>query len=375
MKLFHLSDLHLGRRLNDYSLIEDQEYILKEILKAADVEHPDGVIIAGDIYDKTTPSEEAVRLFDFFLSELAARELKTFIISGNHDSAERVAFGSRVMNRAGVFVSPVYNGKVEKIPLSGDVYVYLMPFLREYMVRAAFPNREINSITDAVQVVIENISLDKSKTNILAAHQFVTGTADGSDVERASDQTKAVGGVDNIDAKVFKDFDYVALGHIHKPQKAGSDKVRYCGSPMKYSFDEVNQRKAIAVVEIGGKGDIKTREIPLEPLHDMRVFEGKFSDLMAEEICDDYTKIILTETGILDARIKLSQNFSRIAEIEFRTETNPSLNSGKGMKEIGTKTPTDIIKEFFTQQSGSDMTDEQAAICNEILDSVMKEAE
>lgn len=375
MKLFHLSDLHLGRRLNEYSLLEDQEYILKEILKSADDERPDGIIIAGDIYDKTTPSEEAVKLFDDFLSELAARAIKVFIISGNHDSAERVAFGGRIMNRAGVFVSPVYDGKIEAIPLGEDIFVYLMPFLKEYTVRTAFPDREINSITDAARVVIENIRLDRSKTNILAAHQFVTGMADGSDVERAGDQSKAVGGIDNIDVGVFGDFDYVALGHIHKPQRAGSDNVRYCGSPIKYSFEEANRRTAIAVLEIGGKGDIKTHEIPLLPLRELRVFKGKFAELMAEEICDDYAKIILTETGILDARVKLSQRFSRIAEIEFRSENNISNNSGKGIKEIGKKTPTDIIREFFTQQNGADMTAEQAAICDEILAHVIKEAE
>ena len=373
MKLFHLSDMHLGRRLNDYSLIEDQEYILKEILKAADEEHPDGIIIAGDIYDKTSPSEEAVKLFDFFLSELAERELKTFIISGNHDSAERVAFGGRIMNRAGVFISHAYDGKIVGIPLGENVVVYLMPFIKEYMVRAVFPEKVINTITDAARIVIENITLDKSKKNILAAHQFVTGTADGSDVERGSDQTKAVGGIDNIDVGVFRDFDYVALGHIHKPQRAGSDTVRYCGSPMKYSFDEVNQRKAIAVVEIGGKGDVKTREIPLVPLRELRVFEGDFSGLMAMDGCDDYVKIILTETGILDARLKLSKNFSRIAEIEFRTERASDGSSRKGIKEIGKKTPLDIIGEFFAQQNGSGMTAEQAAVCEEIFNSVRGE--
>lgn len=374
MKLFHLSDLHLGRRLNDYPLLEDQEYILNEILKAADEERPDGVIIAGDIYDKTTPSEDAVKLFDQFLSELAARGLKVFIISGNHDSAERVAFGCRIMNRAGVFVSPVYDGKIEGISLGGDVFVYLMPVVREYTVRAVFPEKEINTITDAARTVIENIELDKSKINILVAHQFVTGTADGSDVERGSDQTKAVGSVDNIDAGVFGDFDYVALGHIHKPQRAGSDNVRYCGSPMKYSFDEVNQRKAIVVVETGGKGNIKTREIPLVPLRELRVFEGDFSALMALDGCDDYVKIILTETGVLDARLKLSRNFHKIAEMEFKSENGFAPDSRKGIKEIGTKTPSDIIKEFFAQQNGSEMTAEQDAICNEILESI-KEAE
>lgn len=374
MKLFHISDLHLGRRLNEYPLIEDQEHILNEILKAADEERPDGVIIAGDVYDKATPSEDAVKLLDDFLSELAARELKVFVISGNHDSAERVAFGGRIMNRAGVCVSPVYSGKIEGIPLGGDVFVYLMPFVREYTVRAVFPEREINSMTDAARAVVDNIALDKSKINILVAHQFVTGAADGSDVERGGDQTKAVGGVDNIDAGVFKDFDYVALGHIHKPQRAGGDNLRYCGSPMKYSFDEAYQRKAITVVETGGKGDVRTREIPLVPLRELRVFEGDFSELMALEDCDDYVKIILTETGVLDARVKLAKKFPRIAELEFKAESRLAADTRRGIRELGAKTPADIIKEFFAKQNGSEMTAEQAAICDEILEEI-REAE
>lgn len=369
MKLFHLSDLHLGRRLNDYSLYEDQEHILNEILKAADEERPDGVIIAGDVYDKSTPSEEAVKLFDGFLSGLAGRGLKVFIISGNHDSAERVAFGGKIMNRAGVYISPAYTGKIEAIPLGDDAAVYLMPFIREYIVRSVFPDREINSVTDAARVVLENIELDKSKINILAAHQFVTGKADGTDVERGSGQTKTVGGIDNIDVRVFGDFDYVALGHIHKPQSVGSGLVRYCGSPMKYSFDEAEQKKAIVVVEIGGKGNITTREIPLKPLRELRVFEGNFAELMQNDECDDYVKIILTETGIIDAGAKLSKKFRRIAEMEFRTG-NIAPASKRGIKEIGAKTPSDIIKEFFAQQNGRGMTAEQSAICEEILNRI-----
>lgn len=375
MKLFHLSDLHLGRKLNEYSLLEDQKYILDEILKAADTERPDGVIIAGDVYDKTVPTEDAVRLFDGFISELAERKIKTFIISGNHDSADRVAFGSRIMNRAGIYISPTYDGNIAGIPLDENICVYLLPFIRESAVRVLFPDKEINSITDAARIVLENISLDKSKINILVAHQFVTGKADGSDVERGRDETKAVGGVDNIDVKIFKDFDYVALGHIHKPQKIGLDTVRYCGSPMKYSFDEVNQRKAIVVVEIGGKSNIKTSEIPLVPLRDLRVFEGKFNELMSMNGCDDYVKIILTESGRYDAYSSLSKKFPKIAETEFKSEQILSQNFGKGIKEIGTKTPLDIIGEFFKQQNGSEMTDEQEKICGDILAEILKEAE
>ncbi len=373
MKLFHISDLHLGRRLNDYSLFEDQEHILGEILKAADAERPDGVIIAGDIYDKSTPSESAVRLFDDFLSGLAERGLDTFIISGNHDSAERVAFGGRIMGRAGIYISPAYNGSLKFVEPAENVRVYLMPFIREINVQSVFPDEEINSMTDAARVVLKHTELDGSKINILAAHQFVTGKADGSDVERGEKQSRAVGGVDNIDVNVFGAFDYVALGHIHKPQKAGRETVRYCGSPLKYSFDETEQRKAITVVEIRGKDDITTREIPLVPLRELRVLEGTFAELMSMEECGDYVKIILTEAGISDARLKLSKKFPKLAELEFRLPETASLSSAKGIKALGEKTPLDIIKEFFTLQNGSAMSREQSDICAAILDEIEKE--
>lgn len=375
MKLFHLSDLHLGRKLFDYTLSEDQEYILNEILKAVDDERPDGVIIAGDIYDKTIPSEDAVKLFDDFLSRLAEREIKTFVVSGNHDSAERVAFGGKIMNRAGIYISPVYDGHIVGIPLGENVRVYLMPFIREFAVRAAFPDKEINTLTDAVRTVLENTVLDNAGINILAAHQFVTGTADGSDVERGSDQSKAVGGVDNIDVNVFKDFDYVALGHIHKPQRVGRDTVRYCGSPMKYSFDETDHRKAISVVEIGGKNDIKTRVIPLMPLRDLKVLKGSFSEIMAMDKCGDYIKVILTETGGADMLASLSKKFPKIARTEFDLKETRTSDSRKGIKELGTKTPLDIIGEFFKQQNGTDMNDEQISICKDILGEIMEEEE
>lgn len=372
MKFFHLSDLHLGRRLSDYSLTEDQDYILDEILKAVDGERPDGVILAGDVYDRTTPSEDAVRQFDCFLSALADRAVKTFIISGNHDSAERVAFGGRIMNRAGIYISPAYCGALEKIDVDRDVRVYLMPFIREIYVRDIFPDAQICSITDAARAVLENTPLDKSKINILAAHQFVTGKPDGSDVERGADQSRAVGGIDNIDVNVFGDFDYVALGHIHKPQIVGRDTVRYCGSPMKYSFDEVNQRKSITVVEVNGKNDIKTREIPLVPKRELRVFEGDFAALMSMPECDDYVKLILTETGIADVRAKLSKRFSRIAELEFRS-AGTTTSSGRGVKDIGAKTSLDIIGEFFAEQNGREMNAEQKRLCGLILDEISKE--
>lgn len=373
MKLFHLSDLHLGRKLKEFSLIEDQRHILAEILRAADSECPDGVIIAGDVYDKSTPGEDAIKLLDRFLSELAARKIKVFMISGNHDSADRVAFGVELMKYAGVYVSPAYDGEITSAEL-GDVVVYLMPYIKEYMVRAVFPEKEIKSITDAARAVVESIQPDKSKTNILVSHQFVTGTPDGDDIERTDDQVKTVGGVDNISAEVFGEFDYVALGHIHRPQRvAGKENIRYCGSPLKYTFDDVSLGKSITVLETSGKS-VTTREIPLVPLHDLKVYEGTFEELANGGDDKNYVKLILTETGNHDARARLSRKYPLIADFGVTLPVNLSQGSGKGAKSLEGKTPLDLIKEFYTgQNGGEEMEPEMVKICEDILAGIVKE--
>ncbi|MBQ2159762.1 MAG: exonuclease SbcCD subunit D, partial [Oscillospiraceae bacterium] len=219
MKLIHLSDLHLGKRVNEFSMTEDQEYILKRILNVIDAESPDGVLIAGDVYDKSVPSAEAVALFDEFLVRLAARGLKVFVISGNHDSPERIAFGSRIMEKGGVYLSPVYNGKVEPIRLEddfGEVDLYLLPFVKPAHVRRYREDAGIQTYTDAVRCAVEDMQIDPSKRNVLVTHQFVTGAS------RSDSEERSVGGSDNVDAEVFGAFDYVALGHIHSPQNCGS---------------------------------------------------------------------------------------------------------------------------------------------------------
>ena len=248
MKLIHLSDLHLGKRVNEVSMLEDQEYILTQIIQIIDGEQPDAVLIAGDVYDKSVPSAEAVMLFDGFLCRLAKRRLPVLIISGNHDSPERLAFGGRLMEGAGVYLSPVYNGSVSPVTLSdahGEVHFWLLPFLKPAHVRRFFPDETVESYTDAIRTAIQRMTIDTSARNVLLTHQFVTGA------QTCESEELSVGGSDNVDASVFDGFDYVALGHLHGPQNIGSNRIRYCGTPLKYSFSETSHYKSVTVVELG----------------------------------------------------------------------------------------------------------------------------
>ena len=240
MKFIHLSDLHLGKRVNEFSMLEDQQYILTEILHIIDTEKPDGVLIAGDVYDKSVPSAEAVALLDDFLVRMSKRSLRIFLISGNHDSPERMAFGGRLMESSGVYLAPVYDGKVTPITLIdeyGPVKVYLLPFVKPAHVRRCFPEQEISTYTDALCVAIEAMNVDPVERNVLVTHQFVTGAT------RCDSEELSVGGTDNVDVSVFESFDYVALGHIHGPQQVSRETVRYCGTPLKYSFSEAGHEK------------------------------------------------------------------------------------------------------------------------------------
>ena len=267
MKFIHISDLHLGKRVNEFSMLEDQEFILTKIINIIDEQRPDGIFIAGDVYDKSVPSAEAVELFDDFLFRLSTRNLKVFVISGNHDSAERIAFGGRLMDKSGIYMSPVYNGEVKPITLTdafGEIKVYMLPFIKPSNVKRFFPEKEINSYNDAVKTVVDAMDKDESKRNILITHQFVTGAV------RTESEDISVGGTDNVDASVFGGFDYVALGHIHRSQKCGGGEyIRYSGTPLKYSFSEANDKKSVTIVELNSKGDISLDFIELTPMRDM----------------------------------------------------------------------------------------------------------
>ena len=364
MKFIHLSDLHLGQRVNEFSMIEDQDYILKKILEVIDEEKPDSVIIAGDVYDKSVPSAEAVALFDSFLVSLAERNIQVFVISGNHDSAERIAFGSRLMDASGIHLSPVYSGEVSPIEMSDDygrVNVYMLPFVKPSNVRAFFPEKEISSYTDAVKTAIDRMSVDPSQRNILITHQFVTGAAS------AGSEELSVGGTDNVAAEVFDGFDYVALGHIHRSQKCGHEYVRYSGTPLKYSFSEAKDQKSVTVVEMKEKGNLEISSVPLKTKHDMVEIRGTYNELMLKSFYEntsyrsDYVHITLTdEDDVPDALAKLRVVYKNIMKLDYdntRTRNNAVL---KDIEDVKSKSPFDLFSEFYRTQNGLEMSDEQA---------------
>lgn len=372
MKFIHLSDLHLGKRLNEFSLTEDQQYILTEIIGIIDAEVPDAVIIAGDVYDKSVPSAEAVGIFDEFLSELAARKLEVFVISGNHDSPERIAFASRIMDLSGIHMSPVYCGRIEPVRLEdefGEVSVYMLPFIKPADVHRFFDGSETESYTDAVRCAVGEMKVDESKRNVIAAHQFVTGA------RRSESEEISVGGSDNVDADVFGRFDYAALGHIHSPQSCGSETIRYSGTPLKYSFSEAKDRKSVTVVELREKGSVSVREVGLVPLRDLVELRGRYADLTLRSFYEnttwqeDYTHIVLTdEDDIPDAVGKLRTVYRNLMKIDYdnmRTRSNAAV-TGDG--DAASKTPYELFADFYELQNNQPMSADQAEYIRDLIE-------
>lgn len=373
MKFLHLSDLHIGKRVNEFSMLEDQEYILTKIINIIDDEKPDAVVIAGDVYDKSVPSAEAVQLFDDFLCRLAKRKLQVFVISGNHDSAERMAFGGRLMDISGVHMSPVYNGKVEAISLDdefGKVNFFMLPFVKPANVRRFFEDAEIESYTDAVRVAVENMNVNADERNIIVTHQFVTGA------EKCESEEISVGGSDNVDASVFDCFDYVALGHIHGPQNIGSERVRYCGTPLKYSFSEAKHKKSVTVVEMSEKGSLEIRTVALDPKRDMREIKGTYAEITLKDNyintnTDDYMHITLTdEEDIPDAIGKLRVIYPNLMKLDYDNKRTRSSAKLDIIENIEQRSPLDLFAEFYEKQNNQPMTDGQTEFMKSLIESI-----
>ena len=362
MKFIHLSDLHIGRRVNGFSMLEDQEHILREILHIVEAEKPDAMFIAGDVYDKSIPSAEAVQLFDTFLTDLKTCCQHVFVISGNHDSAERIAFGGRLMERSGVHMVPVYNGQVALLTLHdahGPVHVYMLPYLRPSMVRQAFPDASIDSYTDAYREAVAQMNINIIDRNILVAHAFVTGA------ERSESEDISVGGADNVDASIFADFDYVALGHLHRPQNIGSERIRYCGTPLKYDFSEASHEKSLTVVELAEKGDLSVRTVALTPMRDMRELRGTYMELTNRAVYEgtqtsDYLRITLTdEDDVPDALNKLRTIYPNIMRLDYdnrRTRATSQLTISDDAPKLH---PSELFSGFYEQQNGQPMNEAQ----------------
>lgn len=375
MKLIHLSDLHLGKRVNDFPMLEDQAYILDRILEIIDAEQPEAVLIAGDVYDKTIPSSEAVALLDDFLVKLADQSLAVLLISGNHDSPERLAFANRLMEGRGVYIAPVYHGEVTPVTLEdvhGLVDFWLLPFLKPVHLRRFFPEEGVESYTDAMACAIRHMPLDPTRRNVLVTHQFVTGA------ERCESEEVSVGGADNVDASVFAPFDYVALGHLHGPQSIGEERVRYCGTPLKYSFSEVRHQKSITVIELEEKGTLNLRAVPLTPKRDMVELRGGFAQISSpafyEQVDRDaYVRVILTdENDIYGAMGQLRSIYPNLMRLDY---DNLRTRSGTAeLEEADVKrNPLELFEEFYQQQNHQPMSEEQRGYLAELLEAIQEE--
>lgn len=376
MKFLHLADLHLGKRVNGFSMLEDQAHILRQILAILDGEQPDGVLIAGDVYDKSVPSVEAVELLDGFLTELRARGVPVLLISGNHDSPERLAFGGRVMDSCGIHISPVYDGALAPVTLHdefGPVHVWLLPFVKPAHVRRWFPDADIESYTDSVAEAIAHMDIDTAARNVLVTHQFVTGGA------RSGSEELSVGGTDNVDSGVFAPFDYVALGHLHGAQHIGRETIRYAGSPLKYSFSEARQHKSVTVVTLGEKGDVQVRTVALTPLRELREIRGSYDELTARSFYEhttyrsDYLHLILTdEQDVFDAMSRLRTIYPYLMTLDYDNARTRAAGGMSVPAETERRTPLELFEALYTRQNHQPMSEVQRAYIAQLMEQIME---
>lgn len=376
MKFLHLADLHLGKRVNGFSMLEDQAHILRQILAILDDEQPDGVLIAGDVYDKSVPSVEAVELLDGFLTELRTRGVPVLLISGNHDSPERLAFGGRVMDSCGIHISPVYDGALAPVTLHdefGPVHVWLLPFVKPAHMRRWFPDADIESYTDAVAEAVAHMDIDTAARNVLVTHQFVTGGA------RSGSEELSVGGTDNVDSGVFAPFDYVALGHLHGAQHIGRETIRYAGSPLKYSFSEARQHKSVTVVTLGEKGDVQVRTVALTPLRELREIRGSYNELTARSFYEhttyrsDYLHLILTdEQDVFDAMSRLRTIYPYLMTLDYDNARTRAAGGMSVPAETERRTPPELFEALYQRQNHRPMSEVQRAYIAQLMEQIME---
>lgn len=373
MKFIHLSDLHLGKRVNEFPMLEDQKFILTKIINIIDEEKPTGVLVAGDVYDRSVPSEDAMQLWDEFLLKLAKRNILVFAISGNHDSAVRFSNHNRLVENSGIYLSPVYSGEVKPITLEdeeGKLSIYMLPFVKPVVVKQYFPEEKIEDYTDACRAAINQMNIDKSERNILIAHQFVLGATTSESEEHT------VGGLDCISDSVFDDFDYVALGHIHGKQHMGRETVRYCGTPLKYSFSEKNHTKSVTIVEFGKKGEVTIREKVLIPKHELREIKGTYEEVTNKKnyegtAVDDYLHIVLTdEEDIPDAIGKLRVIYKNVMKLSYDNKRTRENREVLGTEDVEKRSPIELFEEFYEKQNNQKMSEEQKNFSIELINSI-----
>lgn len=381
MKLMHLSDLHLGKLVLEQSMIDDQKYILNQIIEIVKKEKVDIVLIAGDVYDKSIPTIEAVNLFSNFLTKLYKLKVLVFVISGNHDSKDRLSFGNELFVDNGIYIEGIFNGDLRCETINdkyGKLNIYMLPFIKPVEIKRFYPDEIIDTYEDAIKCILKHSSINKSERNIIMVHQFVTSL--GEDVIRSDSESISLGGIDNIDVTLFKDFDYVAMGHIHGPQKVGRETARYSGSPLKYSFSEVNQKKSVCIIEFNSKEDINISKIPLIPIRDMRVIKGPFDKLISKEIVNlenknDYLDVVLTDDDyIINAIGKLRKFYPNILKLEYENK----ISSNEVLDNIdidkSNMSPIDLFSEFYKMQNGIELPAKKKKIIEEVIKEVSDEA-
>lgn len=374
MKLIHLGDLHIGKPVNDYSMIADQKYILDQILTMAQERAVDGVLIAGDVYDKSVPSEEAVRIFDYFLCQLAEQGIPAFIISGNHDSDERLHFGSTLFESNGIYISSKYEGTLAKQTLTdeyGKVNIYLLPFVKASQVRHFWQEEKIESYDQAVRIVVENTDINRKERNILVAHQFVAGK--GAEPEFGGSENAAVqnvGTVEMVGTDCFADFDYVALGHIHSPQRVGRNTIRYSGSPLKYSLSEIDNPKSVPMITLGQKGNVDVELIPLQPLHDMRHLRGRMEQILDRKNIsspEDYIYVTLTDEYVIpDAMATIRQYYPNTMKIDYDNSHTRAVGKIDVSQVTQEKSFPEIISDFYQMMYDCEISEEEMKLMLEV---------
>jgi exonuclease SbcD len=383
MKFIHISDLHIGRKLNEISLLDDQIHILNQILNHLDTLSVDAVLISGDVYDKSIPPAEAVGVLDAFLTSVSERNIPVFIISGNHDSQKRLGFGKTLLRKSNIFIASDISDTLQKHTLSdefGEVDIYLLPFVRPEEVKVKFNCEDISTTQEAITAIIRNTLVSDTRRNVLLAHQFVIGGT--TPPETCRSETIYAGGTDHVDVSVFDAFDYVALGHLHRAQRIGRETVRYCGSPLKYSFSEATHKKSMTLVEIKEKGNITIRLIPLQPIRDLREIKGPIQSLIQAgredtENCEDYISAILTDED------ELMEPFSRLKSVYpnlLQLSVENSATKARFETDLIAATESDISPEhlfmrFFEQQYGRKPTSDEERIIKEVFILAAKESE
>lgn len=378
MKFLHLADLHLGKRVNEFSMLEEQRYVLQQIIAMAAEERADGLFIAGDIYDRQVPSVDAVRLFDDFLTKMSERGVPVYLIGGNHDSIERVSFGARLMSGSGIHMATEYDGAVDVVTVRdeyGEIDIWLLPYIKPAIVRAVWSEEatEVRTYQDAVSFVLSKMKRDDKKRNVLLAHQFVAGGT------TCDSEEHAVGGLDQVDVSCFRGFDYVALGHLHGAQRVGTDTVRYSGTLLKYSFSEMNHKKSVTVVNLREKGNVEIYTRPVSPLHEMRGIRGSYAEVTnkanyADTDTKDYVYITLTdEEDIFDAVGKLRSIYPNLMKLDYdntRTGQNQTITISGEAKE---KDPLTMVEELFVLQNNRPMSDNERDYMRETIHTVWEE--